>query len=883
MAESFDDNLKERREGGKQTSISLLIPWSCREGFTNEVCGLPGNVHGCWRYRETAENANIEESQKGIKPCREDSVEPLVAWIVFESPVGDDGIEARAERSRPFFRSSHHQALFGFTQKGFAAFLEQSESGYYPNYVEYSRAVPGSDERVAIKGWLGERGDELGLSDCFGHYAFVPQQVKSETLQLSPERKFSLSDLIRSYLNHNPGCTFRKDGAERGVGITVCKVGVGLSKTPVIGQVPTNGGTLDLLSTSAISFSYVDTETLSIKKFSQWSIGEHDRGVSEELRSVSDTYFVPLSVRFLSGRSGENDINFATSLSQRGRQNVLPSEAGKSFLSFPVGEISSYLLQWMLLRVFADDSTQNSDFIKLFDQWRKLVKNGRPATQAFANLLASPVTLPIDTNVFKEDAIKLERKEQYLGIYDTPVSFGESLGVLGLSSGEHDTWIHTTCEFLTRFFKPALPNQDFRKLPMYRDLRWGKSELLDEALESSDKTAQLEGIVACLANASGLSTEGDSKGIAQAELREHNRRCVFPIADVLSNLPFEVKMPLYYIFPLWEDTIRDDLGKEWRGPVVFAHVFTRALHSRSNDALPSSKEIIKTGEHLQSALLPAGAAIAHDFYKKLLAQKSAWSHARAWAHEVKNYTSPVIDDLGSPMLRKQKTVTSADARQNIERSRRGVLILNAVSKAVQLSLNSKVNSGDVKQSEGDLIRVSRFGGQEIVELALQYLLSYRHEFLESSSVRKYTIDWRPRLTTSQTLERLCELLQGSEKDVVTNVRVIGLLALIREAVWNIRNEAPHIVNGQLPIINISYEFTTEQNLLTLVLTQEQDETNEGGDREFSPGIRLANALFGRQGAEFGSIEELPRAPAVMHGTRHFSITRKVKIEFDLAD
>jgi len=349
-------------------------------------------------------------------------------------------------------------------------------------------------------------------------------------------------------------------------------------------------------------------------------------------------------------------------------------------------------------------------------------------------------------------------------------------------------------------------------------------------------------------------------------------------------------MTLYYVFPLWEDAIRDDTGAEWRGPVIFAHVFTRALLS-----FPDIKTIIETGEQLQSVLLPAGAAIAHDYYNKerksveglRLAQETAWKLARAWAHEVKNYTAPVIDELDNPILSDKRIVTTEKARDTIARSRRTILILNAASTAVQLSLGGRVGKSGVKASERDALkRLPRESAEGIVEYALQYLLNYRADVLRA----EFNLRWTPNYTTDQSLDQLAILLnkkeRQDEKKILSDNRLIWVIALLREVVWNIRIDDPFTEPpDELGTVNMSYEFVREENFLKLIVSQRQiEEKGWGKSKADVTGIELANSVFGikDKGAGFGMISKGEISNDDLGRNRGVEITYRVPIRFALA-
>ena len=407
---------------------------------------------------------------------------------------------------------------------------------------------------------------------------------------------------------------------------------------------------------------------------------------------------------------------------------------------------------------------------------------------------------------------------------------------------------------------------------MFRKLKWGMPSLFKQidiaSFVPDANQVYLEAIFSCMAYASGVTTGIDRARKAQAELTAHSQRCVFPIGDVLTSLPLNDRRTsvdvseMYYIFPLWDDTIKD-----WRGPVIFAHVFDRSGEVKA-DPLAAYNEMTQLGQQIQTLLIPFGSAIAHSYYNKELkkieelelAQKHAWEQAKAWAHEVKNYTAPVIDSLNDARLRNKQIVTSQEAQNIISRSRQSILILNAASYAVQLALSRRL--GTEKPSEKNrLQRLPREQAIAIVESSLQYLLNYHAEAAEDFILR-----WAPRRTMQQVIEDLACILSekedkatltGKEKAnerILTDGRVIWVIALLREVIWNIRIESPFSNPGE---INISYSLSLEDGELILNFIQEQVETaGWSKDREPPNGIRLANALFGKAGAGFGFIDML---------------------------
>jgi signal transduction histidine kinase len=907
-------NKKQKRRILKQddADVFLLIPASSREGFSESVCGLPGYKEGCWRYREAKDKDDIPD--KGIRPCGEGQTEDqpdLVAWVIYELPFDrsddEDALCVRVKQEKPALKPKFHQVFFGFTKDGLDKFrkskkdeyLQETQDAYFPNHVEYWGWSQDDGEHQDIKNWLWTEDHPLSLSDCFWRLTFIRKRIENPEFRLN-NLDYSLSELIREYLNHNPGCRFRRGQNTRGIGITLCKAEIGLSK------ISAHARGSNLSHACTISFSYTDPDSLNVKPLPEWSIGYKDTKagtkISDELRDSPEKYFQALPVF----NTEQDGINFAMCLSRDGRRFILPSEIGKSFLSFPVGELTAYLLHWLLLRIFADNSEYNAAFVVAFNAWRKALRNDDSNHHSlFATLLEMPVTLPVDKNVFTEKVLELPEEGPSLGIYTKATRFGEALGTLGLGTREDHAWIDPTIEFLIRFFEAETADDNLRALPMYQDLNWRYSELLKNVgkrskpsvpfmvsralrwfhLHSKNGSAysaeHLEAIFACMAEASGLS----SPEAAADSLAQHVRRCVFPIAEVLATLPPDNSRPFYYIFPLWEDMINGQ-----RRPIVFAHVFSRALHTRPGSSTSFLPNIFTTGAALQKLLLPAGAAIAHDFYnrerKKIersdQERRTAWTQARAWAHEVKNYTSPIITDLGHSALGNAQNV-SEEARIIIARSRRAMLILNAASKAIQLAISKLAN---ISKADEELEELPCEYAREIVEAVLQYLLNYRVETLNKNLLFK----WEPHYSSNQAIEKLSDILrairkkldlQDVERTVLGDKVVIGVIALLREVIGNIRMDSPYETPG---VINISYSFINQGNdWLVLDLLQHQVETIEGEELpDEPPGVKMANELLGENCAKFGSIKTIKTESVPRPKGKGFDVRYRVQVKFALS-
>ncbi|HEX7331524.1 MAG TPA: hypothetical protein VF290_08485 [Pyrinomonadaceae bacterium] len=619
---------------------SLLIPWSCRESFTANVCGLPGS-RGCNRFREAFDIDSINE--KGIHPqvTIPDSVE---AWIVFEFAIDqfDSPFSVKIYEGQPSYRDRCHQAFFGFDAEGVKALKEGGSC--YPVYLRFLAWNKKLDTRQDVTSWLSsddERG--IGLSACFGSNTFIkvmPNQFLGSKLRC--RELVSIAGLIEAYLDNHSRCPFRrdqnggrKDLQRRNLGITTCKVEVALGKRGF------SNFSDRYLNNCDIAFSSVDPDTMTIRRVKDIHLGLIDDDIPADVRNLDERYFQSLNVAQSPERLREQrETNYAYCFSRDHRTQILPAEVGKSFLTFSAGEICSYLLHWFLLRIFACAQQPNVAFALRFQDWLDCSTSRQEQRTIFRELVQMPVLLPVDTNVFKDEIKDLPGSDKYLGIYLKPVSFGEALDTLGLGN-TNTVWLRQTLEFLLHYDKEDKSDQNFQLLPMFEKLKWNDAELLQRAEHNPETVDCLEAIVHYLA--SGFhGTVPDSKK-AQDDAAALTRSCVFPIAEALPHLSSQFQLPLYYIVPLWEDTIG-----QWHGPVIFAHVFTRAMPYGLGEP-NRDQDILDMGTDLQNLLLPIVSAIAHSNYidaarkyeREAEEQKNLAVAAYKLGHPLKDRVGPV--------------------------------------------------------------------------------------------------------------------------------------------------------------------------------------------------------------------------------------------------
>jgi hypothetical protein len=228
---------------------------------------------------------------------------------------------------------------------------------------------------------------------------------------------------------------------------------------------------------------------------------------------------------------------------------------------------------------------------------------------------------------------------------------------------------------------------------------------------------------------------------------------------------------------------------------------------------------------------------------------AARRQGEAWAHEVKNYTGPVIRLLA------RVARDCPNRHPNIDWALQGSRILNAASYAIQLGIGQRYRR-DIATT--GLRRLPRPTAAGIVEAVLQYLLNYH----DASTGDQLVLEWCPKWPPENCIRQLSNLLSARECaanrdvdwEVLTRAEVVWTVALLRELIQNVR--VNHPVAGDVKV-RVSYRLDVQGDDLILELEQKQREMTVEEGPEEPPGIRHANELFGRaSGIGLGEIEIL---------------------------
>jgi hypothetical protein len=261
---------------------------------------------------------------------------------------------------------------------------------------------------------------------------------------------------------------------------------------------------------------------------------------------------------------------------------------------------------------------------------------------------------------------------------------------------------------------------------------------------------------------------------------------------------------------------------------------------------------------------------ANDLQRLTAAQQSVAS----WAHDVKSYTSPIIGDLRSAL---RKSEESSPAQEPLRRALGAAMILNASSFAAQKILENRA----APSAETRIFLLPRRNSEEIVEATLQYLLQY----WRSASPLPLKLFWDNELSERDALGLLASALRpagaspkaSGDEALLTRPAVVGVVALLREVVFNIRCSKPVAE----PQVNIGHQTSLEPNRLRLTLEQRQEERYAWSSNPDMPkGLERANQLYGPDGAQLGHIVSHP--PEQVRKGKGFSIKYVVEVAFNLA-
>jgi hypothetical protein len=488
-------------------SIHPLGVWSSLETFTKQVCDLPTGG-GCRRRRDMADGSGVQETGDRMGRCS--------SWLrLLPNPI-------RAEyfRKKPPPHDAAY-ALFGMSEDASCAL------GAAPEWIELRGE--GGVHAQEIEHWFEDGGAQVTLFDAFGSDTF--QILHVEELDVD----FSLADLINLYLDKH--CPYRapakghdqhERAAARGFGIAKCHLEMSAGNA---------------LGSARLVFVQVDPRSLELREIVPASLGGIPRcDASRAWRLLRPTQ----TLRHDTG------VSPSDALSSAGRNHILPTEVDRGWLDFTAGEMSSYLLYWLLVRVLGEAT--NREFATAFKKWSRCAPSSPKSRLAFEALLDATVTL-LPSEALHTRLAAQEPIDELWTLRNWSGPFRCVLPVVDLDPDSPQHAIGLADRFLANF-------DMYRALPMYADLPWRSRPTSEGAVDSC---GTLELLFRCFTL--------QAAGTRHPTPDDLIRRSVFPVPETLMSWPRGQGVITQMILPLWEDELGPVDGAYRTMPVLLAQLF----------------------------------------------------------------------------------------------------------------------------------------------------------------------------------------------------------------------------------------------------------------------------------------------------------------------
>jgi hypothetical protein len=234
-----------------------------------------------------------------------------------------------------------------------------------------------------------------------------------------------------------------------------------------------------------------------------------------------------------------------------------------------------------------------------------------------------------------------------------------------------------------------------------------------------------------------------------------------------------------------------------------------------------------------------------DVYTSELSSMRA-DQGAAWAHDVKNWTGPIIRDLGhaSACLRDLQLAEKPAAA--LRRAELNSRLLNIVAIGRQYVFEDLAQHARERSSSTVFLNgKDHIDARFFIESAFQLLLTLH----SGTHYKEFALSWFPQWKESEVLEQM----ERSLEDKATRRIYSATVAFLREVVHNMRVDESKKVPGR-DVISVWYEF--EQSMTNLVLHVHQKHVQmERRWGRMPPGLQRANMLYGPKGARLGHIPE----------------------------
>ncbi|GEM_PF-5817229 len=327
---------------------------------------------------------------------------------------------------------------------------------------------------------------------------------------------------------------------------------------------------------------------------------------------------------------------------------------------------------------------------------------------------------------------------------------------------------------------------------------------------------------------------------------------------------------------------------------AFCHLVPPYKPLADSEIIPSQSEICSSKESsLRERMLLAwkeagGQAFSRAFREdtiklrtKLLADADASARARqgaAWAHDVKNWTGPIIDDLAVVFAETQNLAVSSALEMALKRANLNARLLNIVSIGRQYAFAELADHAERRTTHlvflDCLKGVARTNIPFIIESAFQLLL-----LLHSGTNRaRFSLHWHPQWEESRIFDQTEKFLEDEDRATVFS----SAIAFLREIAHNMKIDNSKRIPGHHKI-NVHYRI--EECAGKIILHVSQRHIQKGRRERTMPlGLEKANRLYGWDGARLGQIQSNPllkNTPVSIGGIEAYDITYELGVEFFL--
>lgn len=275
--------------------------------------------------------------------------------------------------------------------------------------------------------------------------------------------------------------------------------------------------------------------------------------------------------------------------------------------------------------------------------------------------------------------------------------------------------------------------------------------------------------------------------------------------------------------------------------------------------------------------------------------ESSIIQATTWAHEISNMVNPPYTQLERAL---STSDLHSDARARIELASQWLLIMGAAA-----NVRDKIGRYQSKRIEGSNVAPPGrfFSGmpittiQEVVDLVLQFHLasharqiSKRYDLIYKTGNRKVLskkecVDSLRRIVDSHQVRATAKTSSRDLKVFYSDL-VIWPLAFLRELVQNIKI-ANCIQGAESRTIQFAYRWVDPNDSVSVAVLETVQEQWERKrlfslvNEKFPAGIRLANQVYGKDGACFGEILPIDFSQTLDTKTGNFRTRYKHNVHF----